>query len=1285
MELASELDGGGRRPAPLRPEELRFALLAGAGTLSFLLLVFVLYPAPSAVLGLGVVLGSLNALTAMGLVLIYRANRIVNFAQADMGGLAAVLAASLIVGPKWGFFPAMAVGLLAALTLGALTEVAIVRRFAKAPRLLLTVATVGIAQLLAGFTLALPRLFDYDTAPQPPRPFGSFKLEWFPVTYTGGSLLIVIVVPLIALGLATFFRRTRFGVAVRASAESADRAALLGIPVARLNTLVWVLAAGLSGMAVLLRMPIQGVAIGGTFGLTLLLRALAAAVIGRMENLPVTFCAAILIGVVDQVVFFESSRTVVVDAVLLLVILAGLLSQRRGGLERARELGASTWQAVREVRPIPAELRGLPEVRWSLGIGKVVLVALVVLIPLRLSGGDVFTYSIALIFAMLMCSLVVLTGWAGQISLGQLAIAAIGAAVAGTLHFQDRDFFLTLAVAGLVGAGIAVALGIPALRIQGPFLAVTTLAFAVATGTFFLNREYFPWLVPDPSRLLVRPVIFGKFDLESEHTFFMVTLAVLGLTIASVLRLQRSRTGRTLVANRDNTRAAQSYGISPVRAQLTAFGLSGFIAGLAGGLYVFALRGISSSVLDPYNNLKVFAIGVLGGLGSVPGALLGAAYLAFVDLSSFTREPMAQLLASGIGVLLILMIFPGGLGGLVYDTRDRLLRALARARGIVVPSLLADVRSTTPSSTTRWRSRCCHGPRRRRTRCSTCASSTSPTGDPGALRGRLPRGARARSWPCSAPTGPASRRCCAHLGLVEPTAGAIVFDGRRHLASTPTRGRAPGRRADARRQGRVPHPHGGGELQLAGWLFHRIPSTSAATTRAVLEHFPVLRDRWARRPATSPAASSRCSRSGWRFIAKPKLLHDRRAQPGPGARSSWSACSRSSAAIHGPGHHGHAGRAVGQRGHHAGGPGGVHGEGRGALRRSHRRAAGSSRDPPGGLPPGRRRPRRATATEPAGPGGRCGSASRSSRTATRAARPRSWRSRPGTPRVNFGGIKAVNGVDLSVHEGQILGLIGPNGAGKTTIFDLISGFVTPSTGRVILGGRDITDLTPDARAVQGLGRSFQDARLFPSMTVRQTISVALERHIATRDALAAALMSPATRMAERKVEADVDRLIELMHLEAFADKFVGELSTGSRRVVDLACTLAHGPEVLLLDEPSSGIAQRETEALGPLLLDIREKTGAALIVIEHDMPLITSISDELVALELGAVVVRGEPDAVVNDPRVIEGYLGGDEIVISDPAARQQARAAARPGAGSPSRQAGGDPARAVGGAPSGP
>jgi ABC-type branched-subunit amino acid transport system ATPase component len=246
----------------------------------------------------------------------------------------------------------------------------------------------------------------------------------------------------------------------------------------------------------------------------------------------------------------------------------------------------------------------------------------------------------------------------------------------------------------------------------------------------------------------------------------------------------------------------------------------------------------------------------------------------------------------------------------------------------------------------------------------------------------------------------------------------------------------------------------------------------------------------------------------------------------------------------------------------------------------------------------------------------------------------------------FGGITAVNGVSFTLHDGEILGLIGPNGAGKTTIFDLLSGILPSDGGRIRLQGVDITDMGPDRRAAMGLGRSFQDARIFPSLTVAENIAIGLERHIETRDHLASLLALPSVLESERDVAYTVEDLIELMNLQAFRDKFVSELSTGSRRIVDLAMAIAHDPAVLLLDEPSSGIAQRETEALGPLLQHIQSETGCAMLVIEHDMPLITSVSDQIIALDLGTVILQDTPDAVISDPQVVSSYLGGDAAVI---------------------------------------
>jgi branched-chain amino acid transport system ATP-binding protein len=214
------------------------------------------------------------------------------------------------------------------------------------------------------------------------------------------------------------------------------------------------------------------------------------------------------------------------------------------------------------------------------------------------------------------------------------------------------------------------------------------------------------------------------------------------------------------------------------------------------------------------------------------------------------------------------------------------------------------------------------------------------------------------------------------------------------------------------------------------------------------------------------------------------------------------------------------------------------------------------------------------------------------------------------------------------------------------LFDVLSGFVAPSQGRVVLGGFDVTSLSPDARARMGLGRSFQDARIFPSLTVAENLAHALERHLPIRDHAAAALGLPAMRQQEDDVAWAVDDLVHLVGLGAFRDKFVSELSTGSRRVVDIAMAMAHDPAVLILDEPSSGIAQRETEALAPLLTHIRDETGCAMLVIEHDMPLIASVSDRMLALEQGRVIAEGTPQHVLQDPQVIASYLGSDAAAI---------------------------------------
>ena len=247
--------------------------------------------------------------------------------------------------------------------------------------------------------------------------------------------------------------------------------------------------------------------------------------------------------------------------------------------------------------------------------------------------------------------------------------------------------------------------------------------------------------------------------------------------------------------------------------------------------------------------------------------------------------------------------------------------------------------------------------------------------------------------------------------------------------------------------------------------------------------------------------------------------------------------------------------------------------------------------------------------------------------------------------VSFGGVDALRGVDLQLSAGEVVGVIGPNGAGKTTLFDVVSGFTPPDHGAVVLAGVDVTRASPDARARAGMGRSFQSARLFPALTVRENIATALERKT-VRNPLLAAIWAPQVRASERRIARQVDRLVDLLGLDAYADATLAELSTGSRRAVDIACVIALEPVVLLLDEPSSGLAQAESEALGPLLARIVKETGCGMLIIEHDLPLVTSLSDRLIAMEGGAVLVEGDPLAVRSDQRVLASYLAASEDVV---------------------------------------
>ena len=241
---------------------------------------------------------------------------------------------------------------------------------------------------------------------------------------------------------------------------------------------------------------------------------------------------------------------------------------------------------------------------------------------------------------------------------------------------------------------------------------------------------------------------------------------------------------------------------------------------------------------------------------------------------------------------------------------------------------------------------------------------------------------------------------------------------------------------------------------------------------------------------------------------------------------------------------------------------------------------------------------------------------------------------------NFAGVAALSAVDFELRTGELLGVIGPNGAGKTTLFDLISGFEAPGSGHIVLHGMDVTEKSASVRSRLGLGRSFQDSHLFGGIPVREVLAISLERFIDVGDPLNAMLRFPALLDTEAAVRRRVEELLDLFGIEQFADTLVGELSTGSRRLVDLAAVVAHQPDVVLLDEPASGVAQDEVAHMAEVLERVRAHLSASMIVVEHNIPFIAGTADRLLVLNRGAVLVLDQPGAVLSDAAVVEAFLG---------------------------------------------
>jgi branched-chain amino acid transport system permease protein len=639
----------------------------------------------------GFIMGLLMSLIAVGLVIVYRANRIINFAAADLGSAPATFGFLLFASFGWNLYLSTFIGIGSAVILGIVVEFLFLRRFFEAPRLIMTVATIGVTQLLVALGLFLPIWMGSPDANRGTYQFFDITFRIGETPFGPADALVLMVVPVVLVALGLFLRYSSVGVALRATAENADRASLLGIPVRRLQSVVWGLVALLSFITMFLRIG-YAQNLGQVLNPLVLLAALGAAVIGRMERIPTVVLASIGLGIVDRASFFHyNSNASVGTAIIAGIIAIALLCQRADTISRLASSATSTWTATREIKRVPAELRKEKAVRNAYIALGVVIVLFLALIP-RLFTEDKIKLSGTIgIYALIGLSLVVLTGWAGQVSLGQMGFVGLSGAVAGTLTTRWHwDVVLVLLVAGLVGAAATVVVGIPTLRARGLAFAVVTLAFSLAMTGYFLNTGYSPIKSWVPNGAIPRTHVFGVISVESETRFYVLVLCVLGLSLFMMRSLRASRIGRVLIGVRDNERAAQAFSVGTTGALVLAFATSGFIAGMAGGLFVLQQRALDANNFNPTEGLAVFSMVVVGGLGSIGGSILGAVFIKGTQY--FLTQPQWAILSTGAGMLLILLLMPGGLGAAVGDLRDGILRWYAKRKGIRVPSLLADTR-----------------------------------------------------------------------------------------------------------------------------------------------------------------------------------------------------------------------------------------------------------------------------------------------------------------------------------------------------------------------------------------------------------------------------------------------------------------------------------------------------------------------------------------------------------------------------------------------------------------
>ncbi|MBB2944416.1 ABC-type branched-subunit amino acid transport system ATPase component/ABC-type branched-subunit amino acid transport system permease subunit [Actinoplanes lutulentus] len=595
-------------------------------------------------LAVGMFTGLTYGLLAIGIVLVYRSSKFVNFAHGAIGVFGAAVLAKLTDGITfWLAFP---IAILVAGALGAGIEMSVVRRLRGRPRVIGMIATLGLSQFILVLALLVDRdSFSGATYPKPPG-LPAFSIG---TTAVGSSLTAMLVLtPVLLAALAFFLRRTKYGIAIRAAADHPDAATVNGVPAPMMTSLAWAVAGGVAAFSAILLTPTQGVQSIESLGPQLLLRGLAGAVIARMASLPIAFVASIGVGVLEQVLLSKETSGFV-DVVLGLAILVALLRQRSGG----RNSEHAAWPRWDATSP--------PGARIGLALLAVVGVGLAYVV----SNSTASILTMICGYALVGLSVILVTGIAGELSLGQFAFAGIGAAAAIQAAQASGNMLVGVAAGCAAGALASTLVGIPALRLRGVALGVTTLAFALATSGWLLRQSF---LLGDG---LTTPYpVWRDYVVSVSTDYYLFALLLLALGWMVTARLRRGGFGRLLLALRDNEEAGRALTVAaPVR-KLQVYAVAGALAGLGGVVIGFGQSQLSINSFPASASIDVVAIAVVGGLSRTGGALLGS--LVIVGLPALLPLGIPGQAVLTLGWLLVVIFLPEGLGGLLAGLLSRI-------------------------------------------------------------------------------------------------------------------------------------------------------------------------------------------------------------------------------------------------------------------------------------------------------------------------------------------------------------------------------------------------------------------------------------------------------------------------------------------------------------------------------------------------------------------------------------------------------------------------------------